>query len=155
LFFIGQKEWRDEGSNFRTYTLLRQVNILAFVTSIQSVRIAPRLPMRPTTVPTYRPILAQAPSPTWLSPAEQLRQVLAQLAPQERPKILDYISTPPEPPKRKTYSVAQLRQAAQLVAERAAAHPSRTQAGIRAVVAREMGIATVELRYMLSRAAEL
>jgi hypothetical protein len=92
--------------------------------------------------PTYFPVLAQATIPAWQTHAELLR-------------ILDFISTPPEPPKRKTYSVSQLRQAAQLVAERTAAHPSRTQAGIRAVVAREMGIATVELRYMLSRAAEL
>ncbi|TGE07724.1 hypothetical protein [Hymenobacter fodinae] len=108
------------------------------------------------TTPVFYPITAQAPaSPAWQSHAELLRQVLAQLDPKERRKILDYISLPPDPPKRKTYSVAQLRQAAQLVAEKAEKHPSRTRAGIRGLVARELGIATVELRYMLARAAEL
>jgi len=38
--------------------------------------------------------------------------------------------------------------------EVASAHPSYPQARVRAIVAREMGISTVQLRYLLRKAAE-
>lgn len=40
-------------------------------------------------------------------------------------------------------------------AEVASAHPSYPQARVRRTVAREMGISTVQLRYLLRKAAEL
>jgi hypothetical protein len=99
--------------------------------------------------PVYHPILAQAPSPNWLSPAEQLRQVLALLDPKERRKILDYISLPPEPPKLKAYPIGDCMRAARRVAELLQLHTKWTQAKARRETARELGVSPVQLRRML------
>ncbi|TGE04774.1 hypothetical protein [Hymenobacter fodinae] len=102
------------------------------------------------TTPVFYPITAQAPaSPAWQSHAETLRQVLAQLDPKERRKILDYISLPPEPQKPKPYPIGECMQAARLVAELLHSHPSWPQARARATVARQLGVSTVQLRRML------
>ncbi|WP_045689421.1 hypothetical protein [Hymenobacter sp. AT01-02] len=100
------------------------------------------------TAPIFYPVLAQA-SPQWQQPAEQLRQVLAQLAPQERRRILDFIAAPPEPPKPKPYPIGDCMRAAGMVADLLHAHPSWPQARARATVARVLGVSTVQLRRML------
>ncbi|RFP65916.1 hypothetical protein D0N36_06850 [Hymenobacter lapidiphilus] len=88
----------------------------------------------------------------WLPHAEHLRQTLAQLDPTERRRILDYITTPPEPPKIRSYPIGECMAAARRVAQLLSAHPSWSQAHARRDTAREMGVSTVQLRRMLAHA---
>ncbi|RPD45488.1 hypothetical protein DNI29_19090 [Hymenobacter sediminis] len=86
----------------------------------------------------------------WQGAAEQLRQVLAQLPAPERRRILDFISMPPEPPKRQQYSATACLRAKQRVAELLQLHTKWTQAKARRETARELGVSTVVLRRMLA-----
>ncbi|TGE29720.1 hypothetical protein [Hymenobacter metallicola] len=88
-------------------------------------------------------------SQPWQQHAEHLRQVLAQLDPKERRRILDYISMPPEPPKPKAYPIGECMRAARRVAELLQLHQKWTQAKARRETARELGVSPVQLRRML------
>lgn len=54
----------------------------------------------------------------------------------------------------RTFLVSELTRAAQRVGTLATKHPSWPECRVRAQVARELNVSTVQLRYMLRRAAE-
>ena len=54
----------------------------------------------------------------------------------------------------RTFLVSELTQAVRRVKEVAQRHPSWPQSRVRATVARELNVSTVQLRYMLQKAAE-
>lgn len=97
----------------------------------------------------FLPTPALSSAHTWQGAAEQLRQVLAKLEPQQRRQILDYINRLPEAPKLKSYPIRDCMRAARRVAELLQAHRHWTQARARRETARELGISTVQLRRML------
>ncbi|MGI4863710.1 MAG: hypothetical protein ACRYFZ_07270 [Janthinobacterium lividum] len=69
------------------------------------------------------------------------------------------IPTTPRPiaftPQRRTFLLSELTTATTRIAELTKQHPSWPACRVRATVAREMDISTVQLRYMLNKAAEI
>ncbi|MGI4872466.1 MAG: hypothetical protein ACRYFX_14970 [Janthinobacterium lividum] len=55
---------------------------------------------------------------------------------------------------RRTFLISEVTAATTRVAELSAKHPSWPSSRVRAVVARELNISTVQLRYILQKAAE-
>jgi hypothetical protein len=91
------------------------------------------------------------PDPAWLPVADELRLALYQLAPEDRRLILDFIRRPLEKPQvRKGYPIGECMAAARRVAELMSDNPKWTRARARKEIARELGITTTQLRYMLS-----
>ncbi|HEX8425650.1 hypothetical protein [Hymenobacter sp.] len=85
----------------------------------------------------------------WQLHALNLRYALAELPPQERRQILDYINHTPEPPKAKAYPISECMKASRRVAELLAINPSWSRARARGETARELHLTTVQLRRML------
>jgi hypothetical protein len=58
------------------------------------------------------------------------------------------------PPQRQPFKISQLTTATNRIAELTKTHPGWPQSRVRAQVARELDISTVQLRYLLSKAAD-
>jgi len=62
---------------------------------------------------------------------------------------------PTPPPPRRTFLISELTAATARVAQLTQKHPTWPSSRVRAQVARELNISTVQLRYMLQKAADL